>query len=590
MAESRTELQALLAKLDNIRNWLDQLPYSIQLYLEQADSFQRLGYPDLAAGAAYKALLLNDAINDDSDEYYQNAISGFASSCIQLPVELRSAWPPWPAEDPVRLKSLKLNDEAEDAEELDFDHDAEKAAVEWINGSLLPVINLTLARNLYACQCFRSAYKHCQIGLRSSPKNNALITIRDSILGAVGAHFESIGEPSDDLREILDDWPNSGLVRRECYPWNDIEPNRFSSESLDFLNAEMSMCAPKLEVKAVDLPALGGEVSEGSSMIKQLGVFAKEDIQPGESVLKETSLLTANNRLQDALCDACSIDIEDRSLTNGDAAICTDCSVVFCSQECLDTANELYHPAVCDRDVDSIAKDVPPAQAADSLYLLLLLRSLALAETQEVHPLEIKEVKYIWGDYHTLDIARTWRPPTAADDFFAKLPCTLLFNFESNVVLPFHMLTKMDVNIFTDHRRYDVWIFNTLFAKFRGTASARLSGATHTSSGLKLGRRRGPEVSAVHPCWCLANHSCDPNVRWEWGGKVEFTVRERRASWIRLDSNEARSPVVAGIRKGEEVLSHYCDVGLDVQSRREWARGALGGDCRCERCAWEAHE
>ena len=33
-----------------------------------------MGYPDLAAGAAYKALLLADAIADESDEFHDAAV------------------------------------------------------------------------------------------------------------------------------------------------------------------------------------------------------------------------------------------------------------------------------------------------------------------------------------------------------------------------------------------------------------------------------------------------------------------------------------------------------------------------------------
>lgn len=573
-----------------IHSWLDRCPYSIQLYVEQADTYQRLGYPDLAVGAAYKALLLCDAVNDDSDEHRRDTILEVAGSYENLPQELKSAWPAEGEVDLRKFSSLKLNSDDEEGLETDFDDAHAHGVVDWVNKSLSPTIHILLVENLHACQCYRSAYKRCQIGLRSSPSNEQLLNLQDGILAAIRDLLRVSGSPTTDVQSTLDEWPDSGLVRRERYAWNYIEPDRFSTESLDFLNAEMAKCAPRLEVKAVELPALGEGLGETASVVKQLGVFAKEDIQPGESVLQETSLLTANNRLQDALCDACSRDIEREGLQRDDAAMCEDCSAIFCSQECLDMANELYHPAICDRDVDSIAKDVPPAQAADSLYLLLLLRSFALAETQEVHPLELKEVKYIWGDYHFCDVSSTWKSPVAGEDAFADLPQTLVFSFDSSVVLPFHMLTKMDINIFTEHRRYDVWIFNTLYAKFRGTASARLSGVSRTASGLKLGRRRGPEVSAVHPCWCLANHSCDPNVQWEWGGKVEFTARESRVEWKRKGSDETWAPVAAGIRKGEEVLNHYCDIGLDVRSRREWARGALGGDCRCERCLWEAQE
>lgn len=45
-----------------------------------------------------------------------------------------------------------------------------------------------------------------------------------------------------------------------------------------------------------------------------------------------------------------------------------------------------------------------------------------------------------------------------------------------------------------------------------------------------------------------------------------------------------------GIEKGQEVLTHYCDVELGVRQRREWAVGPLGGVCVCERCVWEEGE
>jgi hypothetical protein len=310
-------------------------------------------------------------------------------------------------------------------------------------------------------------------------------------------------------------------------------------------------------------------------------VFAKEDIAPGEVILNETSMLTANNRLQDALCDACSGDIPP--LDSPDAAnvvVCSDCEVVFCSQWCWEAAVDTYHDALCDKDVEAIAKDVPPAEAADSLYSLLLLRALAMSETAECHPLDLPEVRFIWGD---LSPEAGIKLPYK--DFLSPDSCLvarrLPFSFHSNIRLPFHMLEKMDIDIFANPQ-YDVWIFNTLYAKFRGTASARLSGVGGTAI-------RGPEVSAVHPMWCLANHSCDPNVRWEWGGSIKFWSKENRTPWTGRDGKKIVKSQ-AGIKKGEEVLNHYCDIDLPVKDRREWASGALGGDCMCDRCVWEAAE
>ena len=458
-----------------------------------------------------------------------------------------------------------------------------------------------------------------------------LLDARDLILKAVTAHYRATGANIKSEKDLpkSEDWPDTGLVRRERYPWNDIEPDRFSPESIEHVNAEMTKVAPKLEVRATELPNLTSS-GDKTQTVMQLGVFAKEDIEPGEVVLRETSLLTANNRLQDALCDACSADLPDLRSTSTIASSpdsdtptvsCETCAAVFCSASCYSAAMASYHPALCDMDVDSIARDVPPARAADSLYLLLLLRALAMAETQDVHPLTPNEVKYIWADYSVADLDRDWRASVpgpsetarnagvsqrdgdAPVDFFCNMPRTLPFSFDSNVVLPLHMLTKMDVDVFAQHARYDGWVFNTLYAKFRGTASARLSGL-RDDKGTGIGRVRGPEVSAVHPNWCLANHSCDPNVRWEWGGEVRFWARGKRVRWRRGtgseggredgkeagkgEGREGRS--TAGIKKGEEVLNHYCDIDLPVKARREWAAGSLGGPCMCDRCRWEAGE
>lgn len=75
-------------------------------------------------------------------------------------------------------------------------------------------------------------------------------------------------------------------------------------------------------------------------------------------------------------------------------------------------------------------------------------------------------------------------------------------------------------------------------------------------------------------------------VRWgpghqrgrEKGGKEEEEGEKEEGRWK------------GGLEAGEEVLNHYCDVELDVRARREWAVGALGGWCLCERCVWEEKE
>jgi len=63
---------------------------------------------------------------------------------------------------------------------------------------------------------------------------------------------------------------------------------------------------------------------------------------------------------------------------------------------------------------------------------------------------------------------------------------------------------------------------------------------------------------------------------------MRFWARDRLVDWKGRDP--CKGP---GLKKDEEVFGHYCDIRLPVKERREWAVGALGGDCMCARCVWE---
>lgn len=550
-------------------------PYDIRLYLERAIAYENLGFPDLAAGDAYRALLLTDEVQDDSGEYHHQALDA-----LKLPH--RQCETPKGVSNGANAASKDQEKGVEDsrlhikmernngAEEIDDDEFMEKA-----QEYSLECYHL-LSRCLVKCGCPRSAFDFCVRGL-SELHDSVLAQQKDEILSQHRERKKDLDptwdESSFDPRQDL---PDHGSVRREIYPWNTHEPDRFSEETLQFLNDEVSKVAPSCEVHAVSLPSLTEDGLHSTSIsglqqstVKQLGLFAKEDISPGATVLNESSILTANNRLHHPLCDACSSELPLLASTDPFFA-CDECDdTVFCSQTCFDLARQTYHPAVCGRDVEAIGKDTDPLEATNALYLLLLARVMALAETQETHPLELKEVRYIWGDFIPPDMTYLHSESASAFSTARHLP----FSFTYNILLPLHVLEKMDIDIYASLPKYDTWILNTLYAKFRDTASARLS--------KQDGR---PEVCAVHPIWCLANHSCDPNVTWEWGGNITFTAREERVDW------GGKGKRKGGIRKGEEILSHYCDFEMGVRDRRQWARGALGGMCVCARCVWEERQ
>ncbi|KAE8411983.1 hypothetical protein BDV36DRAFT_70504 [Aspergillus pseudocaelatus] len=543
-------------------------PHNPHLHLERALLHEQLGFADLASADAYRALsLLESVVDPDGCEFHAR-----------------------------RKINTQVQGEKEGEQEEEDDEDDDDSCVATTQDEydeIIGTVYALLVRNLVKCRCYRDAYEFCLRGLSllgSMEKGDgkAVDTLKEELSAIQKAY---ISRRPDSVKENgaadVDISPSAlnaqGFARRVLYPWNEHEPDRKAPETLNLLNDRLKDVAPKCEVRAVALPALHGTTDEGTSsegeVSIQLGLFAKEDIAPGEIILRENSLLTATNRLHDDLCDACNATLPELSAENPPVA-CTGCDdTIFCSQTCHDQAQEIYHGALCGlmENLESIGKDTPdPKDKADYLYLLLLGRAIAMAATQDVHPLDLPEIKYIWGDFH--DLEGSSEDSVTSNDPTATLP----FSFHLNILQPMRIIEEMELDPYEVLPRYDTWVLNTLYAKFRGTASGRLS----TWDG-------GPELCAVHPLWCLANHCCDPNVRWEWGGEITFRARteSERPVWKKTSTGEEKTPPRnEGIKADEEILNHYCDIGLDVKERREWARGALGGLCLCERCMWEAAE
>ncbi|KAF9874089.1 WD and tetratricopeptide repeat protein [Colletotrichum karsti] len=539
--DNTRRLQTLRERREQLTNALIELPYDLILYLERAKVHSDLAYPELAVGDAYRALLLTDEVLNESFEYHDRAVEALESRPLDpLPLVLDHG-------HLLDLRSDYIDGDAKDQAGL-VSHVARLAAVRCYQ---------ILSLSSLCCSCLKPAYDFAEKGLALAPENEELLTAMEQTKSIARQRLrkEHINP------NVLPEW---GMVRREVYPWNDHEPDRYGPETLHYLNKGLSEVAPKCEVRVSKLPVLHDE-SDGTDdeeTNEQLGLFAKVDIAPGDTVLEEYSLLTANNRHKDPVCDACSSELPPLD-ADPPAVKCEECyDTVFCTQFCHDMAQEHYHPAVCETTLDDINKDPEAGEADETLYLLLLVRSLALAEHQGVHPLDLPQVKYIWGDFvpshfNNIDISPR---PTPPPDW------TLRFSFKYNVEQPLHILDKMDVDIYAELARYDLWVFNTLYSKFRGTASSH-----------KNPRTGRPEVAAVHPFWCIANHDCNPNVTWDWGGRVKLRAIEEK---IMGDK--------PGVAAGEEILNHYIDIRLPVKDRRGWMMGCLGGACMCSRCQTEA--
>lgn len=401
-----------------------------------------------------------------------------------------------------------------------------------------------------------------------------------------------------------------GWCQRQIYPWNEHEPDRMAKDALREINDKLREVAPDLEVEISTLPTLSLSLENGTQRLSisesepsastlagsssQLGLYAKKKLKPGATILRERSVLTGIRPHGEALCDGCAADLEDVHQEN--RRYCPGCKIPFCSEECQSAARERYHvPNEEDYETD---EGYPPAEApfcpgtagnedihnlgrAESsttpewdLYFLLLSRTMQMSVTQNVNPLDLFDTKYLWGDFSPT--------PSVTDLSIKSGPKTLPYSVRHHVELPLqwfeilmHSRDRCTPYSAAWLKKYDWWIIQTLFAKFRGVADAQQS--TWTGK---------PEVAAVHPLWCLANHSCNPNVTWKPSGVRNLTVVKDKI-WEK--PGESSIKPWAGIRAGEEIWNHYTDVQeKDYRERQGRLQAVLGGDCRCERCTWES--
>lgn len=80
----------MLQRLEESQNRIAEQPYSISLRLQQAELYRALGFPDLAAGEAYRALLLVDEVLDESGEYHEQALEDITEEVARKPASVRA--------------------------------------------------------------------------------------------------------------------------------------------------------------------------------------------------------------------------------------------------------------------------------------------------------------------------------------------------------------------------------------------------------------------------------------------------------------------------------------------------------------------
>ena len=408
MLTSRQEVQLFQIDLQDLSQWLLRCPYNPLAWLQRAELLLELGFPELAVGDAYKALLLIGKSRNAQDSLAVciNNHLGISLTSTMTTAELQRSVP-------------------------------EQYAV------------LALIQGLLLANCLQESLEYAQQAVAKYPTTPNLRAALTTVQRAYD-HDRLESETDDNLEDMNaleeEEYRRSGHVLMQSYPW--MDPDLFSrglgvipSVQNQFRLASWSQC--RLERSSVRDGISTEDRSEKFSEV--FGVMAAEDLARNGLILVDHTALAAvddpTNR-----CSCCC------GALAGKVSTLKCCSTRFCSSFCADGALASYHLAVCGKDLSKFetayrAKSATRERAANEM---LFLRVLAGAvQYSSMHPLHTPFLKQL----------------TAMYDGKKHQP----FDCKKNIVETFEMLTCLGVDIFANPN-FDTWVLQTLRARIDNNA------------------------------------------------------------------------------------------------------------------------
>lgn len=256
--------------------------------------------------------------------------------------------------------------------------------------------------------------------------------------------------------ENLLQWPeyDEGMFIPQPYPWLGDRHRSRNEAIVNDINADLANKAMRSSrgdpLCIVRRHAFGGGVGEGHGA-QNLGVFAASDIEEGDLILRDRSLIRG--------CNAGPPKNAAEQLENGD----DDAESHLSNDEDNDSPFDLHW-----------IREREGRKAADALLSARCL--LSCVQDRVGHPLEHPLIARLTPAYHRRK-ART---------FFRQC----------DIAVPNLALQQFGVDIFAD-LHFDTWVLFTMYARLENNCWS------------------DPNTSSLNNLFALFNHSCEPNVEWQ---------------------------------------------------------------------------
>ncbi|RHZ46843.1 hypothetical protein Glove_606g175 [Diversispora epigaea] len=327
---------------------------------------------------------------------------------------------------------------------------------------------------------------------------------------------------------------------RGAYPWDIRNQERCTEESLASVQKLLEKISGKsIKVALVSFP--------DASQEREFGIVATRDIKKGTILLDEKPLISVHTPGQQQ-CDFCNKPISSKKFSCPKS----NCSEFFCNRDCFEKAWELYHRAICGKNLNSLYEIVKKEYKSSGSSLLLVLKIFAIAKQRDICPLDIEEIKHLFPFQHST----AW---------FQHGPIAINFYFE--------LMKLLEIPVFD--LRYEPWIYLTIYRKIKPNCNL-LNPMTGT------GR--------LYPIISLFNHHCDSNAN-----HTDDVSREiQRGDPFMFDMNlSTQVEAIRNIKKGEQIFTNYTK-GIDLimfgntsgstKHARQTLETTYGFRCRCSVC------
>jgi hypothetical protein len=559
---------------------LTRSPYSPAGYIELSKVDNKLGFSDIGAANAYRALILVRAGLSIDKNTHPKSLGDDVRNCMTSRTDVGSG-----ARVLRRLKILHL-----------------KALKE-------------LLFSLLESGAFWEGLLEAKKALALFPTDKVLIDteikLRDGFTTKCG-----ITEDSDEEMEEREDneavaaHNRQGGIYQKPYPW--LDNALYSRTPTVIKEVNQSFGAMNCEVRPISFSKGSEFVKEASGCldIGPVGVFATKNIRQGELLMVDRSFICVSDVPSSQLvhCDACHASLIAPYM-NPACIIKPSCcgKVTYCSVECYEAASKGFHSIVCGKDIEWLYQDTEgrySKKAAKGRALSILfhrLMSMVLSDRRAqvaagqkpLHPLQ-----------HPLIIRMTANYPP---QFKIHQKQISPWRYSDSIVTTHRILQELDVNVFTTPE-FTPEVIQTICWRIENNSSISITNLSldtgmdkhyPAKTGLCRNIEDDVQITSLSPNYLFFNHSCEPNLEWHGSNPNPWVG----ISYLKGFNGEILKPGCSAIWlhanrdvvDGEQLMISYVgDVLGKNQKDREFKRYLLAkwfdGGCGCKVCQREEAE